>query len=590
MAELNFGILDTQAPGRIAAMPQLAQEKQSQNAMQFMQLQSAVQQNQTAALQFKKLQTDEANLTRFYDEVAKSGGPTNPVDMENQMIGSKVPHYVQLGYTLKQKRLETERSRELYTAANRQPTPAAPPSAPEPGSFGADVAQREAGMDNYLVPRPVNRNAFTAAPAQSQTDALRARIDANLALGTDQGNKTAENLQKQLAELGKRYTVGRTLMGSEGTVYGTAPSEPTNLARMIAERDAMPFGRARDAMTDTIEKSTNENFQINPNTGKFEDRRQGRQLPGAAPASLAFVDPGIAEGVTPQLQASSVDEARRQAFAMNAAGLPVNIRGGGNALAAAPDVNALRVQPPAAATTTPLNPKQTQTRFETDERIRGSDSEALGKVSVDEYKQLGTAANNARKAMPGIDTAERILNAGFNTGWGTEAQAAAANILASLGVADAKNYATNAQLFLAQTRTVTNDRLLDQKGPQTDNDFKRTEEIGARLGNTADANKFLLAVNRAINNQTIEKHSFFTKWVSKNDSLKGAEQAWQDSPAGRASLFDRPELKQYAQVKPAAATTAKPTAPVKIGGNADYDKLPSGTLFIDPEGTQRRKP
>ncbi|MGL4680957.1 MAG: hypothetical protein ACRCWC_16445, partial [Plesiomonas shigelloides] len=90
------------------------------------------------------------------------------------------------------------------------------------------------------------------------------------------------------------------------------------------------------------------------------------------------------------------------------------------------------------------------------------------------------------------------------------------------------------------------------------------EEIGARLGNTADANKFLLAVNRAINNQTIEKHSFFTKWESKNDSLKGAEQAWQDSPAGRASLFDRPELKQYAQVKPTAATpttTAKPATP-----------------------------
>jgi len=358
MAELNFGILDTQAPGRIAAMPQLAQEKQSQNAMQFMQLQSAVQQNQTAALQFKKLQTDEANLTRFYDEVAKNGGPTNPVDAENQMIGSKVPHYVQLGYTLKQKRLETERSRELYTAANRQPTPAAPPSAPEPGSFGADVAQREAGItrDNYLVPPPVNRNAFNAAPAQSQTDALRARIDANLALGTVQGDKTAEILQKQLDAIGRRYTVGRTLMGSEGTVYGTAPSEPPAVAQLIEYRKTLPFGREYDAVTDMIEKSSNENYQFNSTTGRFERRQGGGGGGGGAPAPLAFVDPGIAQGVTPQLQASSVDEARRQAFNMNAAGLPVNIRGGGNALAAAPDVNALRAQPAAAAP--PSNPRE----------------------------------------------------------------------------------------------------------------------------------------------------------------------------------------------------------------------------------------
>jgi hypothetical protein len=33
-----------------------------------------------------------------------------------------------------------------------------------------------------------------------------------------------------------------------------------------------------------------------------------------------------------------------------------------------------------------------------------------------------------------------------------------------------------------------------------------------------------------------------------------------------------------------------PTAPVKITGDADYNKLPSGSLFIGPDGQQRRKP
>ena len=336
-------------------------------------------------------------------------------------------------------------------------------------------------------------------------------------------------------------------------LFESAQKNQDPLAATIALRNKYPPGSPEYIALDAkITQYRDQNIILNTVTGGLINRQQ--QPPGA------FVDSGIAQGVTPQMQMSNVDEARRQAIAMDAANLPVNIRVGGNALAAAPDVNALRAQP-AGATTTPLNPKQIQTQYETSEKIRGSESEAIGKLRVDEYKQLGVDAISARKSTQGIDAAERILNSGFNTGFGTETQAAAANILASLGVPDAKNYATNAQLFLAQARTITNDRLLAQKGVQTDNDFKRTEETGARLGNTADANKFLLAVNRAINKQTIEKHNFFTKWESKNDSLRGAEQAWQDSPAGSASLFDRPELKQYAQVKPAAATTAKPAAP-----------------------------
>ena len=437
-----------------------------------------------------------------------------------------------------------------------------------------------AGLDRQIKLGTLNAQPGAAARVAAQTARDRQQWEGQAlrdlgnnpsddhirALGQDAVRKeiyTQDQADQKVAEFLAVPLADRAAKFKQYGAPAAAPQQPLEITRLIAYRDSLPLGRDRDAVTDIIEKSSNENIILNPVTGLPEDRRQRQQPLGA------FVDPGIPQGVTPQMQMSNADEARLQARAMNAAGMPVNIRGGGNALPGAqpqPQPAAVNMPgaQPAAATTTPSNPRQTQPRFETSEKIRGSESEALGKLGVDEYKQLGTAATNARKAMPGIDTAERILNAGFNTGWGTEAQAAAANILASLGVLDAKNYATNAQLFLAQARTVTNDRLLDQKGPQTDNDFKRTEETGARLGNTADANKFLLAVNRAINKQTIEKHNFFTKWVSKNDSLKGAEQAWQDSPAGSASLFDRPELKQYAQVKPAAATsttTAKPAAP-----------------------------
>ena len=424
---------------------------------------------------------------------------------------------------------------------------------------GMPATQANTRAETAIRHGTVMKNEATRVLADPTFDnAMRAVVNFGKATGQDVTQELATitsmgNDPVKIAKWAKGHAVtGEQLLNQ---------SKPPDVARLIEYRNSLPEGADRNAVTAQIENLGNQNFVLNPNTGKFEDRRQG-QPSGAAPAPRGFVDPGIAQGVTPQMQMSNADEARRQAIAMDAANLPVNIRVGGNALAAAqPPVNNMPGAQPAAATTTPLNPRQTQTQYETNEKIRGSEREAIDKLRVKEYEQLGAAALSARKAMPGIDTAERILNAGFNTGWGTEAQTAAANILTSLGVSEAKNYATSAQLFLSQARTVTNDRLLAQQGTQTDNDFKRTEETGARLGNTADANKFLLAVNRAINKQTIEKHNFFTKWESKNNSLTGAEQAWQDSPAGSASLFDRPELKQYAQVKPAAATTAKPAAP-----------------------------
>ena len=501
-------------------------------------------------------------------------------------------------YTLGKAKREDQQQNELY-AAVRQP------------GFKLDIgtAMRfgAPGLAAYKAQQDADKNAVDIAYTQAKTGAIPAttqntKAETAVRHGTVMkteatrvlADPTFDNAMQAVVNFGKATGQDVTQELATITAIGNDPvkiatwakghavtgeqllnqNKPPDVARLIAYRDSLPLGRDRDAVTAMIEKASNENYQYNSSNGTFELRQGG----GAAPASPAFVDRGIAQGVTPLLQAPSVDEARRQAFAMNAAGLPVNIRSGNALPGAQPQPLAMPPPAVAAAAALPLNPRQIQTQFETGEKIRESESEAIGKLRVDEYKQLGADALSARKSTQGIDAAERILNSGFNTGFGTETQAAAANILASLGVPDAKNYATNAQLFLAQARTITNDRLLAQKGVQTDNDFKRTEETGARLGNTVDANKFLLAVNRAINKQTIEKHNFFTKWESKNDSLRGAEQAWQDSPAGGASLFDRPELKQYAQVKPAAATpttTAKPAAPA-VGAVQDGYRFKGG--------------
>ena len=213
----------------------------------------------------------------------------------------------------------------------------------------------------------VMKNEATRVLADPTFDnAMRAVVNFGKATGQDVTQELATitamgNDPVKIAKWAKGHAVtGEQLLNQ---------SKPPDIARLIEYRNSLPEGADRDALTDQIQRARNENFVLNPNTGKFEDRRQGQQPPGAAPASRAFVDPGIAQGQTPLLQASSVDEARRQAIAMDAAGLPVNIRGS-NALAAAqPPVNNMPGAQPAAATTTPLNPKQQSDDFQTQRRL-----------------------------------------------------------------------------------------------------------------------------------------------------------------------------------------------------------------------------
>jgi hypothetical protein len=84
------------------------------------------------------------------------------------------------------------------------------------------------------------------------------------------------------------------------------------------------------------------------------------------------------------------------------------------------------------------------------------------------------------------------LDKGFSTGFGTETVAAGAKVLAALGVADADKFATNAQVFQAKATEAVLQKQLEQKGPQTESDAQRIDQIGAQLGKTTAGNRFVL--------------------------------------------------------------------------------------------------
>lgn len=167
-----------------------------------------------------------------------------------------------------------------------------------------------------------------------------------------------------------------------------------------------------------------------------------------------------------------------------------------------------------------------------------------GELLIDDFKNIKAQATVATRSLPAIESNLAILDKGFDTGFGTETVAAGARVLGALGVQDAKNYATDAQTFLASANAAVLQRQLEQKGPQTESDAQRITATGAQLGNTKEANKFVLNVAKAQLQRDLKQREFYAAWREKNKTFEGAEDAWYAGDGGK-SLFESPTLKKY---------------------------------------------
>jgi hypothetical protein len=181
--------------------------------------------------------------------------------------------------------------------------------------------------------------------------------------------------------------------------------------------------------------------------------------------------------------------------------------------------------------------------------LEKTEQQEKGKLNVKVYGDIAATADRARKILPALETSEAILTGGFKTGFGSDVQTQAARVLSSLGVPEADKYATNSQLFLAQGRQALLQRQLEQKGAQSEGDAQRINQTFIQLGNTPEANKFLVATAKAQAKQDIERQKFYANWWSKSKTYEGAEEAWLDGAGGK-SLFDSPDMKSFAPQKP----------------------------------------
>jgi hypothetical protein len=191
----------------------------------------------------------------------------------------------------------------------------------------------------------------------------------------------------------------------------------------------------------------------------------------------------------------------------------------------------------------------------------------FGKLLVGQYDAISKQAAVAAKTLPSIEANLATLNKGLDTGFGTDAKAAGARVLGALGVKDAEKFATDTQTFQSNAISAVLQKQLEQKGPQTESDARRIEQIGVELGKTKDANRFILDLAREQLRRDIEQRNFYTDWKKGpgKGSFNGAEDAWFAGEGGK-SLFDRPSLKKYA-ISASAASQIPGQRPIAPAAN-----------------------
>lgn len=210
------------------------------------------------------------------------------------------------------------------------------------------------------------------------------------------------------------------------------------------------------------------------------------------------------------------------------------------------------MSPENAATTTALFDPQYAPGIPVMSETEKASQNALNNDFVDKsYRPTLDAGANARASNQQLEALEKLDITG-DTGWGTDTKTKAANVLTSFGLSgeDATKNAADAQVFRSIVSTRVNDRLMQQKGPQTDQDALRAREIEAQLGNRPEANKFIISLAKATNNLAQEKAKFYSENAPKyKNDMSRVEAEWQKQAP---SIWSDPVLKDWGNIKKAA--------------------------------------
>jgi hypothetical protein len=239
---------------------------------QVQQIQSGQRQNEVADMQLQRMrQTDEA-LERVRQIAMKNGGPSDLNEIAKAYISAPNQEMQQFGLGLFQKMRERSDFETTYKNLYPDTAPATSKAMPTaPASSMNQLGSGTFGMEpiapvNALAPTAAPANAMAApaatpvnamaAPAGKTVDQLRREIMLFSQSADPRAKAMVDVLKSQITELSKTQALspGQQIFAGGKVVY-TAPDKPaapTNLAKLQAERAALPAGDPRIAQYDAL--------------------------------------------------------------------------------------------------------------------------------------------------------------------------------------------------------------------------------------------------------------------------------------------------------------------------------------------------
>jgi hypothetical protein len=251
------------------AMSYRGVELPQQNALAdyaaIQQIQSGQRQAEVSQMQIEQMRRDQAALSKMQAAITAKGGPSDLNVAAEEMINSGIPEYFKQGLVIKQTLDKQSRFAKLlgptggaapaaapasepYEGYNESIGMAAPAAAAAPASEPYPGYNQAIGMTNALAPAP-------AAPVNAMTD-LRRKVNEAYMIGTPEAlafAKAGEDQLKPTTDVSSMQALGfpSTPAGFaqfKGAQF--APPAPTDIAKLIKERDALPKGDPNRALYD----------------------------------------------------------------------------------------------------------------------------------------------------------------------------------------------------------------------------------------------------------------------------------------------------------------------------------------------------
>lgn len=215
----------------------------------------------------------------------------------------------------------------------------------------------------------------------------------------------------------------------------------------------------------------------------------------------------------------------------------------------------------------------------------------IGRQFAQSYGTITTKADAARQSNATLGALDQALsNPDVVTGALGPTALSLRRAAVALGIGDAETVADSELV-----RTIGNQLALQLRNPETglgmpgavsDRDLQFLQQSVPGLANTVAGNRQLIDYMRRLNQRSVQIEQLANDYVQRNGRLDAGFRAQLAQWAAENPLF--PEAQTAP--RPAAQPSGAAASPARITNDAEYNVLPSGAVFVGPDGVQRRKP